>query len=195
MKTNFCFLSTSKLALVIICLGLSLLLLYSAILAPPPDIGTLTLVLIVGFIQTQIETRKRTEHAMMMIPWFSDTKQAPISCSLADNPGFLLYKSRYPSCDTLAISRIDFRHYQCLSLQKKKKNIRQIGLLSKYSASHFIASSCKLGNLVAQLCWTTDLRCRMILPAQTLASQQVPCLGKTKYGEGTTNFFMQSPDS
>ena len=74
MKTNFCFLSTSKLALVIICLGLSLLLLYSAILAPPPDIGTLTLVLIVGFIQTQIETRKRTEHAMMMIPWFSDTK-------------------------------------------------------------------------------------------------------------------------
>ena len=35
----------------------------------------------------------------------------------------------------------------------------------------------------------TNLRCRTILPAQTLVSQQVPCLGVTEYGEkGQRNF-------
>ena len=35
----------------------------------------------------------------------------------------------------------------------------------------------------------TNSRCRTILPAQTLVSQQVPCLGVTEYGEkGQRNF-------
>ena len=36
----------------------------------------------------------------------------------------------------------------------------------------------------------TNLRCRLILPAQTLVSQQIPCLGEAEYGEkGQRNFY------
>ena len=49
--------------------------------------------------------------------------------------------------------------------------------------------SLELRNLVADLCQMTNLRCRSILPAQTLVSQQVPCLGVAEYGEkGQRNF-------
>ena len=35
----------------------------------------------------------------------------------------------------------------------------------------------------------TELRCRKIIPAQTLVSQQVPCLWETEHGEkGHRNF-------
>ena len=35
----------------------------------------------------------------------------------------------------------------------------------------------------------TNFKCRTILPAQALVSQQVPCLGVTEYGEkGQRNF-------
>ena len=66
------------------------------------------------------------------------------------------------------------------------KNIRQ-------SAQMFILKCFipprKLRNLVEERCQMTNLRCRSILPAQTLVSQQVPCLGKTEYGEkGQQNF-------
>ena len=48
---------------------------------------------------------------------------------------------------------------------------------------------CDLRNFAAERCQMTNLRCRSILPAQTLVSQQVPCLGETEYGEkGQRNF-------
>ena len=69
------------------------------------------------------------------------------------------------------------------------KNIRQSGLLPKYSSWSVFIPPCELQNLVAERCQMTNLRCRTILPAQTLVSQQVPCLGVTEYGEkGQRNF-------
>ena len=73
------------------------------------------------------------------------------------------------------------------------KNIRQSGLLPKYSSSHVLILPCKPQILVSELCQMTDLRCRTILLALTLVSHQVPCLGKTEYGERDNKIFMQAP--
>ena len=69
------------------------------------------------------------------------------------------------------------------------KNIGQSGRQPKYSSWSVVIPPCELRNLVAERCRITNLRCRTILPAQTLLSQQVPCLGVTEYGEkGQRNF-------
>ena len=44
----------------------------------------------------------------------------------------------------------------------------------------------------ARRCQMTNLRCITIQSAQTLVSQQVPCLGETDYGEKGQRNFMQS---
>ena len=69
------------------------------------------------------------------------------------------------------------------------KNVRQRGLQPKCSSSNVFIPSCKIRNLVAELCQMTNLRCRLILFEQTLVSQQVPCLWVTENGEmGQQNF-------
>ena len=69
------------------------------------------------------------------------------------------------------------------------KNIRRSGQQPKYSSRRVFILPCELRNPVAERCRMTNSRRRTILPAQTLVSQQVPCLGVTEYREkGQRNF-------
>ena len=54
----------------------------------------------------------------------------------------------------------------------------------------FVAERCSATNL---RCRSTNLRCRSILLAQTLVSQQVPCLEETEYGGKGQRNFHESP--
>ena len=73
------------------------------------------------------------------------------------------------------------------------KNVRQSGRQPKCSSWSVFIPPCELRNLVAERCQMTNLRCRSILPAQTLVSQQVPCLGWQNMKKRDNKFFMQSP--
>ena len=81
----------------------------------------------------------------------------------------LIISWKVASCDTLVISRMDFRHDHC-----KWKIFGKVD--GSQNARHDVFSwvfipPCKLRNLVAEQWLMTNLRCRTILPAQTLVSQ------------------------
>ena len=99
----------------------------------------------------------------------------------------LIISLKVESCDTLVISRIDFRHVRCK--WKILGKVDAAGRQPKCSSWSGLIPSCKLRNLVVEMHQMTDLRCRKIIPAQTLVSQQVPCLWETEHGEkGHRNF-------
>ena len=75
-------------------------------------------------------------------------------------------RGKWRATDTLVISRIDFRHDNC-----KWKQIKQSGRQPKCSSWSVFIRPSKSRNLVAELCQMIGLRCRTILPPETLVSQ------------------------